>query len=572
MWEPISDLLGLLPRDSRPRLVRIVLLLATCAALEMVSIGALFPLIIVIQSPDALSQHALFGPLLRANPLLAGSVSVQSMLLFLLGFFVAKNTFMVFVDARQYRFLAEWQALLSTQLFAEYLGRPYVFHVATHSSQLVRNVTSEISSAFYFGMVPSLVLAAELLVMAGLISLAFVIDAPTALVMVAMGGALLSGYVFFARNRMKEIGVLAQTSTGRMIRTAQESLGGMKELKLLGNARHFENAFGRHVHDNGRALRRGLVVHNFPMRALELAFIAACVAALLYLSGRSRPQEFMPILAVYAAVAFRLIPGLNRIITSIGRIKQGAPSVRLIASELNQAPDTMRTIVRPCPRLDRAIDVLGLECFYPGADKAALTDVSLRIGRGEMVAMVGKSGSGKTTLVDCIAGLLPISRGRILVDGFDIEGDPAGWRAQIGYIAQQVHLIDDSIVRNIAFGVKDAEIDGERVRSAIRAANLDEFVASLPDGLETPIGERGGRLSGGQQQRIGIARALYREPEVLILDEATSALDPETEADIVRTIAELKGSRTIIVIAHRLSTVTDCDRIFRIESGRLQLD
>lgn len=570
MFSQFQRLLGMLDRDQRLRLATVVAMLALGATLEMVGIGALLPITALMQSPG----EAAGNPVLATLSSALGSPPPERLFLMLLGallaFFLLKNTFLVATDLFQYRLLADLQARLANRLVAGYLQRPYAFFLQSNTARLIRNVTSEVNSLFYFTLVPLVSLAAELLVMAALFALVLLVDPSTALMLSLAGSLLVLDFFRLLRDRMFQIGRLSQDSTGRMIQAAQEGFGGIKELKVLGRDQHFAGIFAMHSARNARALRRALVVHNFPARALELIFVAVFVLAMAMLALQGKAAVSLPVLAVYAAAAFRLIPSLNRITTALARLRQGQASLRLLLDELDATPAAGRAgDAAGCPALAREIHVEALDYSYPGSATPTLEGVSLRIGKGEMIAFVGASGSGKTTLVDCIIGLLSPTAGTVRVDGFDVADDLPGWRRQIGYIPQDVYLVDDSLRRNVALGIDDASIEDARVHRALAAAQLADFVATLPDGLETPLGERGARLSGGQQQRIGIARALYHDPQVLVLDEATSALDEGTERALVGTLAGLKRSRTILVIAHRLSTIRDCDRIFHVAGGRL---
>jgi ATP-binding cassette subfamily C protein len=290
---------------------------------------------------------------------------------------------------------------------------------------------------------------------------------------------------------------------------------------------------------------------------------------LVYFTLDGKGASALPVIGLYAAAAFRLIPSLNRILTSVNRLKQSVSSVHAVMDDLTHVEPPEAEGPGPTTPFAHEIRVRGVHYRYPGADREALAGVSLEIRRGEMVGFIGKSGSGKTTLVDCILGLLPPNQGEVCVDGVDIRNGLAAWRAQIGYIPQNIYLTDDTLRKNVALGLASGDIDDSRVARAIEAAQLAELVGTLPDGLETMIGERGVRLSGGQRQRIGIARAMYSDPQVLVLDEATSALDGATEKAIVNTIAGLKNEKTIIVIAHRMTTIADCDRVFVLEGGVL---
>jgi ATP-binding cassette subfamily C protein len=568
MFQALRKLWALLPSKQRRQFVLIVGMMALAAAMEMVGIGALLPIIGVMQSPGLIVSNKALASL----SVWMGSPSSQSFFVVLLAgllcFFLLKNLFLVYLDLANYRYLTGVQARLSKDLLRSYLRQPYAFHLQTNTAHLIRNVTTEITSLFNYTLVPIGTLMSECLVVSALFVLVLLVDARIAFALSFIGGVVVLAFYRFFRRRMYQIGKNLQASSGSIIQQAQEGLGGIKEIQVMGREAFFERAFSRGVDANARALRRALVIHNFPIHFLETLFVAIFVGMLVYSSYQSRSAELIPLMGVYAAATFRLIPSLNRIMTAFNRLKHGSSSLKLVVGEL-ESSQTPPLVTTPMPSLADRIDVENVHYRYPEAETEALKGISLQIARGEMVGFVGRSGSGKTSLVDCILGLLTPTQGSIRADGVDIQDDLRGWRRQIGYIPQDIYLTDDSLRRNIALGLDDEQIDDARVWAALEAAQMADFVRELPASLETSIGERGVRLSGGQRQRIGIARAMYCAPAVLVLDEATSALDHETERAIVRTVSGLKGSRTIIVIAHRLTTIEDCDRVLMLDQGLL---
>jgi ATP-binding cassette subfamily C protein len=296
------------------------------------------------------------------------------------------------------------------------------------------------------------------------------------------------------------------------------------------------------------------------------------LAVVVILAKGGSSGEIVGVLTLFAAAAFRLIPSTNRIIIALTGIKKGAHAVGLVYDDMRlfgDHPDEAMGDNGKTFTFNDAITVKGLTFHYPEGDGAALKNIDLVLKKGESLGLVGPSGSGKTTFADIVLGLLRPTSGVVTVDGVDISNAMRAWRRQIGYVPQSIYIIDDTLSRNIAFGLDDAEIDKNKLRKAIRLAQLEELVSDIPDGLETRLGERGVRLSGGQRQRVGIARALYRDPEVLILDEATSSLDGETEHEINSAIERLTGEKTLIIIAHRLSTVRKCQRLAFLRDGRL---
>jgi ATP-binding cassette subfamily C protein len=570
MLNALIKLWKILSLRQRVRLLTIVVFMTVAAAMEMLGIGALLPIIGVMQAPEMVKSNALLAKLssLLGNP--SSQNFFVAILIGLLVFFLVKNAFLVLLDIFQYKFLSGVQSKLSTNLITTYLHRPYTFHLQVNTAQLIRNVTGEVNTVLYYVMVPIVSLCAESLVILALFLLIVYVDPSAAIFLTVSGSAVLALFYRVLRERNYRIGQDVQENSGKMIQYAQEGLGGVKEIKVMGREGFFKAAFSKHVDKYTRALSKSLIIYKLPGHVIETVFITIFVGVLIFLTLSNKAASAFPLMAVYAAAAFRLIPSLNRIMTSMNLIKQGATSVKLVASELSTTEDEVeKEPLAASPAFEKEISLVDVHFQYADADIEALRNISLVIKRGEMVGFAGKSGSGKTTLIDCILGLLPPTKGMVQVDGIDIKDHLNDWRKQIGYIPQHIYLTDDSIRKNIALGLGDEAISLDNVWRALEAAQLGEFVRTLPDGLETMIGERGVRLSGGQRQRIGIARAMYYDPKVLIMDEATSALDNETEKAIVKTISGLKGSKTILVIAHRMSTMEDCDRLYFLENGVL---
>jgi ABC-type multidrug transport system fused ATPase/permease subunit len=308
------------------------------------------------------------------------------------------------------------------------------------------------------------------------------------------------------------------------------------------------------------------VLPRFGLEVLTIIGLAVLVLMMIVLG--SELTEILPVLGLFGASAFRLLPAVNRMINNFQLINVSRPQVADIFSDLSISSKSLGSGVNHFGfKID--VSVSGVSFSYEASSHQALSDITVFISQGEAVGLVGPSGSGKSTLVDILLGLLEPTSGRVLVDGIDIHENLRGWQNHIGYVPQSIFLTDDTLRRNVAFGLPKDKIDDEAVKSAIRLAQLEEFVASLPDGMETVVGERGVRLSGGQRQRIGIARALYNNPDVLVLDEATSSLDTETEHGVMQAVQALQGDKTVIIVAHRLSTVEYCDRLYRLENAQI---
>jgi ABC-type multidrug transport system fused ATPase/permease subunit len=347
-------------------------------------------------------------------------------------------------------------------------------------------------------------------------------------------------------------------------------LGSVKDIKLLGREADFLAQYGLHNHGNSHVLQRQYFLQQIPRLWLELLAVTGLAAVVLIMIEQGKPSDaLLPILGLFGAAAFRLIPSINRSMVAIQGARFALPVINTLHHELIQmaAPASI-SCGRELPlKITITLDHVGFH--YPNVESPALSDINLQIPQGASVGFVGGSGAGKSTLIDVILGLLCPTSGRVMVDQVDIQSNLRGWQNQIGYVPQAIFLTDDTLRRNIAFGLPDDLIDEDAVHSAIRYAQLEDFVNTLPLHLETVVGERGVRLSGGQRQRIGIARALYHNPSILVLDEATSSLDTATEQGIMDAIKAMQGEKTIIIVAHRLSTVEHCDRLIRLAHGRL---
>jgi len=389
-------------------------------------------------------------------------------------------------------------------------------------------------------------------------------------VLVATASAI---YAAFFRNRLSQYGKQQQDARRRMVQDVNQGIGGFRDARILGREEYFVNALKSSASTFARAGHFQHVASDLPRRVMEIvAVVGMLLIALILLERSADIQSVVPRLALFAVAAVRLMPSVNRVSEAISNIRFAHHSVDVVYTDLinlerQVVPAAGTGVTLP---LRRSIEIKGVHYRYAGTQKDALKDVSLTIHKGSVVGLVGPSGAGKTTLANLILGLLEPTAGTISVDGVDVGTNMRSWQRNIAYVPQTIYLADDTVRRNIAFGLYDSEIDNKKLEIAIRAAHLQSVIESLPKGLETVVGERGVRLSGGQRQRIGIARAIYHDPELLVMDEATSSLDNETEQYVIEAIEFMKRTRTVIMIAHRLSTVRQCDELVFIKDGSVQ--
>jgi ABC-type multidrug transport system fused ATPase/permease subunit len=571
MLQLFKQIFSLLNTSERKQAAWLLVLMLIGMVFETVGVGLAIPVATLLMQENGGAQNQAVEKLLRffGNPPQT-TVICWGMLVLVLAF-VAKNFYLAFLMWKQGKFTYRVQNHLSQQLFATYLAAPYSFHLRRNSAQLIANTTAEVFQ-FSTAFIAVTVLLTEGLVIVGIAALLIYVQPVGAIVnMIGLGAA---SWAFFALTKSKSArwGALRQKHDALRVQHLQQGLGSAKEIKLLGREKVFFDLFRIHDFKSAEMSRKQATLQQLPRFWLEMLSVTALaiVVVTMILQGKS-PAQIVPTIGLFAAAAFRLMPSVSRLLYSAQMLKYAQAGIQLLHAEF-QMPSDLESPSTPMVErksFQSEIRVENLSFSYHGTAGHAVRGITLTIKKGELVGFTGTSGSGKSTLIDIILGLLTPTSGRVLVDGWDIQSSLRGWQDQIGYVPQSIYLTDDSLRRNIAFGLPPEQIDDAAVERAIRAAQLDSLISSLPDGAETLVGERGIRLSGGQRQRIGIARALYHDPSVLVLDEATSALDLDTEKCVMEAVNSLHGQKTILIIAHRLSTVKNCDRIFRLEHGQL---
>jgi len=491
-------------------------------------------------------------------------------LLIIVGTYFLKAVFLTYQSAQQAKFIYGVQQSLSQRLFSIYLTQPYTFHLERNSAQLIRSALTDVAQFTGKCLLPGMLLCTELISFLGIMAMLFLAD-PVATTVVLLAIGVLAGS-FFAKTRTRILrwGREKLYHDGQRIQHLQQGLNGAKDVKLLGREEVFITRYDEHSRAVERVSRREALMQQMPRFWIEFfAVIGVVILVVIMVAQSPTISGVVPLLGLFGAATFRLMPSANRMITAFQAVRFGVAVMESLYVELDLKPEVSASTTSSIEVIRHSIELEDIGFRYENAPNDALNHISLEVFKGETIGFTGPSGSGKSTLVDLILGLLPPSRGRVLVDGKNISGCLRAWQNQIGYVQQSIYLTDDTLRRNIAFGLRDEEIDEDAMWRAVRSAQLDDFISGLPDGLGTLVGERGVRLSGGQRQRIGIARALYHDPAVLVLDEATSALDHETEKEVMRAVDSLHGKKTILIIAHRLSTLQGCDRVYRLEEGRL---
>jgi ATP-binding cassette, subfamily B, bacterial PglK len=569
----ILRIFAIIDRRIKIGLVVMLGLMLVSAALEMVGVGIFLPLLQLLVDPSAVAVLPVVGPMLAAaaeNDLRGFLIAISAATLII---FVIKSIAMAVFVFAQNRFVLNAQAAFGRDLLRVYLHRPYVFHLQRNSAELIRNIQILSVRLFIKGVLPLLQIGMELIVGIGIFAVLMLVN-PWATVGVALLlGCSVGLFYWLIQSRVRVWGELTVRYDGEILQWTQQALGSIKATKLSGNQEFFANAVAGRSFERARVLTLLNTAPYLPRLFIEVAAVAGLLA--LVVSSLAIDAEgvrsVVPVIGLFAAAAARLMPGFSKIVSNLTLLRENMATIDILYDDLGGKPPAVPAVQadRAGPAFTRDLRLSKVTFSYPTSPAPVLADIELAIRPGESIAFVGKSGSGKTTLADIILGLLEPSRGQVLIDGQDLAGNVAAWQRRVGYIPQDIYLLDDTLRRNIGLGLRDDEIDPAKIDNAVRLARLDSVVAALPRGLDAVIGERGVRLSGGQRQRIGIARALYNDPDVLIMDEATSALDAETEREISDALLSLRAGPTVIVIAHRLSTVRHCDRLVFLENGRI---
>lgn len=556
------------------KMIIMLVMVVIAAAFETVGIGLIVPYIQLLGDPERINEIQWLA-LIYSKMGFESQKSFLILLSFLLiGFYITKNCYLLFMYFLQFHFCYEKKISLSRNIFRSYLRRPYAFHLQRNTSELLRNVTLSVDNVVDNGLLIIIGIVAEILVAVCIFTLLIVLQpGPVLLGGFLIGLPALIVYKFF-RHKAANWGREMQYHTSKMMQWVNQGMGAIKEIMISGRQDFFDNAFYKSRKAQVDPMRLHAISNKLPLYFIETIVITGILLITVIIINRPDGiGNILPMLALFAVASFRLIPSISRIIGGMTSLRFGMAAIDEIYEDIKNYRDQKLELESSQAKNDLRFEKhfsMDHICYqYPDTDKMVLKDITFTIDRGHSVAFVGTSGAGKTTLIDVVLGLLKPTSGKMLVDGRDISGDLHSWQSKIGYVPQEIYLLDDTVRRNIALGVEDKEIDESRINDAVNMAQLEDVIAELPDGLDTVIGERGVRLSGGQRQRIGISRALYKNPEILILDEATSAIDNESEARIALSINNLSGQKTIIIIAHRMTLVKECDVVYFIQEGEI---
>ncbi len=562
-----------LDRRQKVNLCILLVVIFIGAFVELVGVSAVMPLIDVAMKPELIGEKWYFVSISRYTGITDANQMIVLLAVVLIVIYILKNSYVTIMCSLQYRFIYNNQQRLSVRMVESYMQQDYLFHVSRNVAEFQRNIVNDVNG-FYTVTLNALQFLAEFSVSVVLVIFLLVQDWVSTLAVASLLFLFMGFFTLFVRKVLVRIGEESRQAYFLVTKWLLQAFSGIKEIKVANKERFFITNYDKHYRDRARIQRQQSMLTYLPKPVMETVCICSLMIAMIIkiVVVKSDITSFVTTLSVFAVAAFRMLPSFNKITGYISGMMFNKPSIDAVYNDLREIEqlmarrtadheDTVKVKLGTAIRLDR------VSFRYPKAEKWILKNASLEISKNTSVALIGASGAGKTTAADLILGILEPQEGAVMIDGTDIRKCMTSWHEDVGYIPQTIYLMDDSIRANIAFGIPEAEIDDAAVGKALQEAQLDRFVHALPEGADTVIGDRGVKLSGGQRQRIGIARALYRNPSVLILDEATSALDNETEKEVMEAIDGLHGTRTLIVIAHRLSTIKKCDRIYEVENG-----
>ena len=568
-----KEIYFLLQKKDRTKIVYIFFLLLVSMFLEVLGIGMVIPFVTLLTAENLLNEYPFLENYFNYfNIVSEKEILIFGIIIFLL-VFVFKTVFLIITQWIQQAFILRLVADHSKKLFAGYIYNPYDFHLNNNSANLLKNCTS-LTNIFASAIGSCFLIFLEIFMLIGIAILLVYVEPLGATILIVFTS--LCGYVFYilSRKRFSTWGRKSLFHEGLKIKSVQESFGGIKEIKLLGNEKMFIELFDNHNFGQANMARYRNFTLGLPKFLLELLAILSIFVLLfvMFFQGLQK-EEFIIIIAVFGAAAVKLMPSTSRILFGFQNLKFCVPAIESYKEEklkIIDAHDDNKEKLTSKFSFSHQIVFNNIQFkFEKNQIRKVVNGINLNINAGSTIGITGESGSGKTTLVDILLGLLEPDEGEILVDGVNIRENLRGWQKKLGYVPQNIYLSDDSLKNNIALGIVEEKIDEEAMLNAIKVAQLENLVNRLPKGINTNIGEMGIKLSGGERQRIGIARAIYKNPKILVLDEATSALDFETERKFMEAIYNLKGKKTLFIVSHRLSTIEKCDLIFQIKDGKI---
>ena len=544
--------------------------------LETLSISAMLPVVWVIIDAESVQNNKYCQWIMQLLHIQNMQGFIIMLLVSLMIMYVLKNAYLLLLTSEQNRFISVNRNRLISQVLREFLNRPYEFYLDADIPTVFRLTDSDIPNVF--GILMAIIsLASEVVVFVLICGVLIATDWKLVMVLIFISGIVTLVLFKVLKPKLNSLGMTNQAIQSRIAKWRIQAIYGIKDVKVL----HRESFFADNYESNGKIgaklNQKYAIINALPRILIETIFMVSILGYLVVCVALGDDMtQMLPTLTAFGLAAVRLLPCVNRINTYLTDISYFRPCLDYVYENMNINEISKKTNQTLLPvdetktmKLRNRIELKDIVYAYPNTDTLIFNHADMEIPYGKSIGIMGPSGAGKSTIVDILLGLLKVHEGQILCDGDNVFDNYPAWLAQIGYIPQSIYLVDEPIRNNIAFGIADDEIDDNRIWQVLEEAQLKEFIQTLPEGLDTTIGDRGVRLSGGQRQRLGIARALYHNPEILVFDEATSALDNETEAAVMEAINSFHGKKTMVIIAHRLNTIEKCDMIYKVEGGKI---
>lgn len=562
-----------LDRKQKINLGILLIIIFIGAFVELLGVSAVMPLINVAMQPETIDEKWYFILISKYTGITDANQMILFLAVLLIIIYILKNIYVMAMYSLQYRFVFNNQQRLSVRMMKSYMQQDYLFHVSKNVAEFQRNITSDVNGFFTVAL-NVLQFLAEFSVSAELVIFLLIQDWVSTIAVAALLFLFMGIFTIFFKKVLVKIGEENRQTNVLVSKWLLQAFSGIKEIKVTNREKFFVANYNESYKKFAKIQRQQSILTYMPKPVMETVCICSLMLAMIIKIAimKSDIVSFVTTLSVFAVAAFRMLPSFNKITGYISSMMFNKTAIDSVYRDLKEIEQLMerKTIEQEDTvniTLNKSIRFNDVSFHYSESDKWILKNANLEIQKNTSIALIGASGAGKTTAADLILGILEPQEGTVTIDGVDIKKCMRSWHEDIGYIPQVIYLMDDNIRANVAFGIPESEIDDAAIEKALQEAQFDQFVHALPDGLDTMIGDRGVKLSGGQRQRIGIARALYRNPNVLVLDEATSALDSATEREVMEAIDGLHGTRTLIVIAHRLSTIRKCDKIYEVGNG-----
>lgn len=579
MFSVIKKFNILLNSKQKSRLVILGIVTVIGAFLEVIGVSLMLPLITAIMQPDIISTNKYIAYVCGILDLHSHRTFVIVCIIAVIIVFIFKDLFLIMEYYIQARFVYNNQFAMQQRMLSGFINRPYEFFLSAESGEILRSIQSDVTNTYVL-LTNLLGMCTEIVVAIAITTTIFIIDPIMTTFVIVMMVVVVMTISKFIKPILKKKGEERYFHSSLMYKWLLQSITGIKEVKVSAKEDFFKENFEISGKKYISAEKWSTVFSNIPRLMIEMVSVCSTLAFIAFMIYKGKEIEtLVPTLGAFAMAAMKLMPSANRIVGAINQIVFYEPSLNKLLKDIELFEEDEKkygkyrkskiNVADKKLTFNDKIELKGITYKYQNSDKIILDNADMIIPIGKSIGIVGASGAGKTTAVDLLLGVLLAKEGQILADGINVMYNYSEWLSHIGYIPQSIFMLDDDIKSNIAFGIKKEEQDEERIWESIKEAQLEEFVKGLKDGIDTQIGERGMRLSGGQKQRIGIARALYSDPEVLVFDEATSALDSDTESAVMSSINSLHGKKTMIIIAHRLQTIKECDMVYRVEDGKI---